>query len=202
MNLKKNNKETKEVKEEKINKKEEVKEEKATEESSCGGSCEGCAGCGGSIDPETMVQILTSRNQELEDKYMRLQAEYLNFKTRTQSEVSRMLQYEGEDFIKEILVIKDNFERAIMMDDNDLSDEVSKFLSGFKMILGNLTGLLDKFEVKEVDCLGLEFDPHVSEAVLTEHDENKPENVVLEVLTKGYKYKDKLIRPAMVKVNK
>ena len=202
MNLKKNNKETKEVKEEKINKKEEVKEEKATEESSCGGSCEGCAGCGGSIDPKTMVQILTSRNQELEDKYMRLQAEYLNFKTRTQSEVSRMLQYEGEDFIKEILVIKDNFERAIMMDDNDLSDEVSKFLSGFKMILGNLTGLLDKFEVKEVDCLGLEFDPHVAEAVLTEHDENKPENVVLEVLTKGYKYKDKLIRPAMVKVNK
>ncbi len=199
MNLKKNNKETKE---EKINKKEEVKEEKATEESSCGGSCEGCAGCGGGIDPETMVQILTSRNQELEDKYMRLQAEYLNFKTRTQSEVSRMLQYEGEDFIKEILVIKDNFERAIMMDDNDLSDEVSKFLSGFKMILGNLTSLLDKFEVKEVDCLGLEFDPHVSEAVLTEHDENKPENVVLEVLTKGYKYKDKLIRPAMVKVNK
>ena len=202
MNLKKNNKETKEVKEEKINKKEEVKEEKATEESSCGGSCEGCAGCGGSIDPETMVQILTSRNQELEDKYMRLQAEYLNFKTRTQSEVSRMLQYEGEDFIKEILVIKDNFERAIMMDDNDLSDEVSKFLSGFKMILGNLTSLLDKFEVKEVECLGLEFDPHVAEAVLTEHDENKPENVVLEVLTKGYKYKDKLIRPAMVKVNK
>ena len=149
-----------------------------------------------------MVQILGSRNQELEDKYMRLQAEYLNFKTRTQTEVSRMLQYEGEDFIKEILVVKDNFERAIMMDDNDLSDEVSRFLSGFKMILGNLTALLDKFEVREIECLGLEFDPNVAEAVLTEHDENKPENVVLEVLTKGYKYKDKVIRHAMVKVNK
>lgn len=196
MNLKKNSKENKE----KINT--ETSENEVKEESGCAGSCEGCAGCGGGIDPETMVQILTARNQELEDKYMRLQAEYLNFKTRTQNEVSRMLQYEGEDFIKEILVIKDNFERAIMMDDNDLSDEVSKFLSGFKMILGNLTNLLDKFEVKEVECLGLEFDPHVAEAVITEHDENKPENVVLEVLTKGYKYKDKLIRPAMVKVNK
>ena len=98
--------------------------------------------------------------------------------------------------------LKDNLERAIMMDDNDLSDEVSKFLSGFKLILGNLTQLFDKYEVKEVDCLGLEFDPNVAEAVLTEHDETKPENVVLEVLTKGYKYKDKLIRPAMVKVNK
>lgn len=171
------------------------------EDSGCSGSCAGCSGCG-SIDPEMMIQILGSRNKELEEKYMRLQAEFLNFKTRTQGEISKMLQYEGEDFIKEILVIKDNLERAVSMDDNDLSDEVSKFLSGFKMILGNLTALLDKYEVREVECLGLEFDPHVSEAVLTEHDENKPENIVLEVYTKGYKYKDKLIRPAMVKVNK
>lgn len=190
-----------EIKNNKVNENSETHEEVKTEESSCGGSCSGCSGCG-TVDPEMVVQILESRNKELEEKYMRLQAEYLNFKTRTQSEISKMLQYEGEGFIKEILTIKDNLERAIMMDDNDLSDEVSKFLSGFKMILGNLTALLDKFEVKEVECLGLEFDPHVAEAVLTEHDENKPENVVLEVLTKGYKYKDKLIRPAMVKVNK
>ena len=193
--MKKNNKQKEEIKEE-------VKEEVKEETAGCSpDGCESCGGCGG-IDPETMVQILGARNQELEDKYMRLQAEYLNFKTRTQTEISRMLQYEGEDFIKEILNIKDNFERAIMMDDDDLSDEVSKFLSGFKMILGNLTNLLDKFEVREVECLGCEFDPHVAEAVLTEHDETKPENVVLEVLTKGYKYKDKLLRPAMVKVNK
>ena len=185
----------------KKNKKEEVKEEKVVDGGCSEGGCESCAGCGG-IDPETMVKILGSRNQELEDKYMRLQAEYLNFKTRTQSEVSRMLQYEGEEFIKEILNIKDNLERAIIMDDNDLSDEVSKFLSGFKMILGSLTQVLDKFEVHEIECLGLEFDPNLEEAVLTEHDENKPENVVLEVLTKGYKYKDKVIRHAMVKVNK
>ena len=199
--MKKSNKEKEELKNN------ENVSENVNETETAGGcspeGCAGCSGCGGNnIDPETIIQILGSRNQELEDKYMRLQAEYLNFKTRTQGEVSRMLQYEGEDFIKEILVIKDNLERAIMMDDNDLSDEVSKFLSGFKMILGNLTQLLDKFEVHEVECLGLEFDPHVAEAVLTEHDENKPENVVLEVLTKGYKYKDKLLRPAMVKVNK
>ena len=171
------------------------------EEAGCCGDCSGCGGCG-SMDDATVSQILAARNQELEEKYMRLQAEFLNFKTRTQTEVSRMLQYEGEDFIKEILNIKDNFERAVMMDDNDLSDEVSRFLSGFKMILGNLTNVLDKFEVKEIECVGLEFDPHVAEAVLTDHDENKPENVVLEVLTKGYKYKDKVIRHAMVKVNK
>ena len=165
----------------------EVKETKETVEEAggCGGSCDSCGGCGSQIDPETIIQILGNRNQELEDKYMRLQAEYLNFKTRTQGEVSRMLQYEGEDFIKEILNIKDNFERAIMMDDNDLSDEVSRFLSGFKMILGSLTSLLDKYEVKEVECLGKEFDPHVAEAVLTEHDEAKPENVGSDTETKA-----------------
>ena len=187
-----------------------IKKDKKTEgvknatinEEGCTHSCETCGGCEPHIDPETIIQILDSRNKELEDKYMRLQAEYLNFKTRTQSEVSRMLMYEGEEFIKEMLTIKDNLERAVMMDDNDLSDEVSKYLSGFKMILGSLTSLFDKFEVKEVDALGKEFDPHHMEAVLTEHDENKPENVVLEVLTKGYTYKDKLLRPAMVKVNK
>ena len=171
------------------------------EDHSCNGCCDGCSGCG-TMDAETISELLVARNQELEEKYMRLQAEYLNFKTRTQTEVSRMLQYEGEDFIKEILNVKDNFERAVMMDDSDLSDEVSRFLSGFKMILGNLTNLLDKFEVREIECVGLEFDPHVAEAVLTDHDETKPENVVLEVLTKGYKYKDKVIRHAMVKVNK
>ena len=171
------------------------------EQSSCGGSCESCGGCG-NIDPQMIIDILSSKNQELEDKYIRLQAEYLNFKTRTQGEVSRMLKYEGETFFKELLSVKDNFERAIMMDDNDLGDEVSKFLSGFKMILGNLTTILDKYEIKEIDCLGKEFDPNYEEAVLTEHDSNKPENVVLEVLTKGYMYKDKLLRPAMVKVNK
>lgn len=170
-------------------------------EDECCGSCEDCAGCG-SVDNETIIQILDARNKELEEKYMRLQAEYLNFKTRTQNEVSRMLQYEGEDFIKELLPIKDNLERAIMMDDNDLGDEVSKFLSGIKMILGNISALFEKFQVKEIECLGLEFDPTVAEAVLVDKDENKPENVVLEVLSKGYKYKDKVIRHAAVKVNK
>ena len=177
-------------------------EDECSCESGCEGNCGGNCGCGSEIDNDTMIQILEARNAELEEKYMRLQAEFLNFKTRTQTEVSRMLQYEGEEFIKEILVIKDNLERALIMNTSDLSSEVSMFLNGFKMILGNLTATLDKFEVKEVECLGLEFDPNVAEAVLTEHDENKPENVVLEVLTKGYKYKDKLIRPAMVKVNK
>mgnify|MGYP003415343680 CR=1 FL=1 len=85
--------------------------------------------------------------------------------------------------------------------DNDLSDEVSKFLSGFKMIYSNLIGVLNKNEVKEIVAYGVEFDPNIHQAVLMEHDETKPSGVVLEVLQKGYMYKDKCIRPAMVKVN-
>ena len=140
--------------------------------------------------------------KEAEDKYLRLQAEFINFRNRTSIEVSNSLKYEGETFIKELLTTVDNFERAIILDDNnDMSDEVSRFLSGFKMIYGNLKSLLDKYEIKEIDALGKEFDPTCMDAVLTEHDEAKPANVVIEVLTKGYMYKDKVIRPAMVKVN-
>ena len=61
--------------------------------------------------------------------------------------------------------------------------------------------MLNKFEVKEIEAEGLEFDPTYHHAVLTDHDENKPAGVVLEVLQKGYMYKDRVIRPAMVKVN-
>ena len=145
---------------------------------------------------------LESKLNEALDKNMRLQAEFVNYKTRTEQEKIIMFKYEGESLIKQILEVVDDFERAIKMDDNDLSDEVSNFLKGFKMIYTRIITILDKLEVKAVEVEGKEFDPNFAEAVLTEHDENKPENVVLEVLKKGYMYKDKLLRPAMVKVNK
>ncbi len=151
---------------------------------------------------DKLIEELKTKINLLEDKNRRTQAEFINFRTRTENEISNMFKFEGEGIIKELLDVKDDFERAIMMDDNDLSDEVSKFLEGFKMIYTRLMSMFDKLEVKELDIEGKEFDPTVSEAVLTDHDESKPENVILEVLKKGYTYKGKLIRPAMVKVNK
>ena len=115
--------------------------------------------------------------------------------------MDRILKYKNEDILKEFLPIIDNFERAIKMDDNDLSDEVSKFLEGFKIIYTNTLNMMNKFDVKEISADGCEFDPAFHHAVLTEHDETKPSGVVLEVLQKGYIYKDRVIRPAMVKVN-
>lgn len=148
------------------------------------------------------INELKEKVSLLEDKNKRTQAEFINYMARTDKEKASLLKYDGEKLIKKILDVTDDFERAIMMDDNDLSDEVSNFLKGFKMIYTRLIGVLDEMEVKPIDVEGKEFDPSISEAVLTEHDETKPENVVLEVLKKGYTYKDKLVRPAMVKVNK
>ena len=135
------------------------------------------------------------------EKAMRAQAEMLNFKRRKEEETASMLKYANEDVLKSLLPIVDNFERAIKLDDNDLSDEVSKFLSGFKMIYTSIIEVLNKYEVKEIIADGVEFDPKIHQAVLMEHDETKPGGVVLEVLQKGYMYKDRVIRPAMVKVN-
>ena len=135
------------------------------------------------------------------DKVLRTQAEMMNFKRRKEEEISYMLKYANEDILKALLPIVDNFERAIKLDDNDLSDDVSKFLSGIKMIYTSVIDVLNKFEVKEIIADGVEFDPKIHQAVLMEHDEAKPSGVVLEVLQKGYLYKDKVIRPAMVKVN-
>ena len=135
------------------------------------------------------------------DKALRANAEMMNFKRRKEEETSNMLKYANEDVLKSLLPVVDNFERGIKLDDNDLSDEVSKFLSGFKMIYSNLIGVVNKNEVKEIEAYGVEFDPTIHQAVLMEHDDAKPSGVVLEVLQKGYMYKDKCIRPAMVKVN-
>lgn len=136
-----------------------------------------------------------------DEKLLRVQAEMVNFKRRKEEEVSYMMKYCNEDILKSMLPIIDNFERGIQMDDSDLSDEVSKFLSGFKMIYSDIVGIMNKNEVKEIEAEGVEFDPRVHQAVLMEDDEAKPHGVVLEVLQKGYMYKDKVIRPAMVKVN-
>lgn len=137
----------------------------------------------------------------LKESLLRNQAELQNYKRRKEDEVSKIMKYKDEEFIKEILPVLDNFERAIKMDDNDLTDEVSKFLEGFKLIYTNMINILGKFDVKEVDAEGVEFDPNYHHAVLTDHDDNKPAGVILEVLQKGYMYKDRVIRPAMVKVN-
>lgn len=152
-------------------------------------------------EKNTQIEELTKKINTLQELLLRNQAELQNYKRRKEEETEKILKYKNEDLIKQILNIVDNFERAIRMDDSDLSDEVSKFLEGFKLIYTNMLNILNQFDVKPIDAEGVEFDPEYHHAVLTAHDENKPAGVVLEVLQKGYLYKDRVIRAAMVKVN-
>ena len=135
--------------------------------------------------------------RDLSDKVLRLSAEIQNIGKRHNEEVQNMFKYEGLDFIKDILPIVDNFERAIEMD----KSVNEKFLEGYKMIYSNLISILEKYEVKAIDCQDKEFDPNTMEAIMTEHVDGVEPNYVLMVLQKGYIYKDKVIRHAFVKVS-
>ena len=147
------------------------------------------------------IEELNSKIKTLEDALLRSKAELLNYRKRKDEETAKILKYAEEDILTGFLPILDNFERAISMDDNNFGDETSKFLEGFRMVYNQTKSLLEKFEVKEIECMEQEFDPAKEQAIGTEKDENKPSGIVLKVYQKGYMYKDKILRHAMVIVN-
>ena len=147
------------------------------------------------------IQELEEKIKVYEEKSLRDKAEMINYRRRKEEETSKMLKYCNEDLIKQLLPVIDNFERAIKMDDDNLEDEVSKFLSGFKMIYSNLALTLQNFEVKAIDGANKPFDPVYHDAVMTEHRDDLEPGMIIEVLQKGYMLKDRVIRPAMVKVS-
>ena len=147
------------------------------------------------------IEELTEKNKMLEEKVLYKDAELINYRKRKDDEVSSMLRYANANIIIQMLSIVDDIERAISLDDNVLDDEVSKFLSGIKMIYSRLVKTLNDFEVKEIEALDKEFNPNFHQAVFTAKVEGKEANIVVEVLQKGYMYKDKVLRPSMVKVS-
>ena len=147
------------------------------------------------------IEELIEKNKMLEEKILYKDAELINYRKRKDDEVSSMLKYANADMILQILSIVDDLERAISLDDAVLDDEVSKFLSGIKMIYSRLIKILNDYEVKEIEALDKEFNPNYHQAVFTAKVEGKDANIVIEVLQKGYIYKDKVIRPSMVKVS-
>lgn len=150
------------------------------------------------------VKLLEEKNKLLEEslnqekaKSMRIQAEMANIKRHKDEEISNLIKYEGEDMIKSLLPIIDNFERALSLE----NDENKEFLEGFRMIYNKLITIMDNNEVSVIDQKNVTFDPSIHQAVATEKVEGTDANMVLDILQKGYKYKDKLLRPAMVKVS-
>lgn len=147
------------------------------------------------------IKQLQSDNQNLIDKVKLTQAELINYRKRKDEETANMLKFANQDLITELINVADNFERAIKLDDNDLTDELSKFLNGFKMMYANLMEILKKFGVEEINRVGEVFDPSQEQALMTDYVDDMDDDVVTEVLLKGYKLNGRVIRPASVKVN-
>lgn len=147
------------------------------------------------------IKKLEEENKNLLEKVKLAQADLVNYRRRKDDEVAITLKYANKDLIIELLSVVDNFERAIKLDDNDLTDELSKFLAGFKIMYATLMDILKKFGVEEINRVGEIFDPSLEQALLTDKVEDRQDEEVLEVLLKGYKLKDRVIRPASVKIN-
>lgn len=132
---------------------------------------------------------------EADDKYLRLCAEYDNYRKRTSKEKLEIFSDSTIKCIAEILPVLDNFERAI---ESECSDE--SFKNGMQMIYNQFSDSLKKIGVTEMEAMGAEFDPNLHNAIKQTEDENFGENTVCEVFQKGYMYNDKVIRHAVVAV--
>lgn len=173
------------------NKNEEIKEEKKAEEPKEHKK---------EHKKDKKLEELQNEVNTLKDKNMRIAAEMVNTLRRKDEETNRLLKYSNESLITELLPVIDNFERALNVDVT--STDVESYQKGMTMIYNSLKNILEKFEVKEIEAIDKEFDPSYLQAVMQEEKEGTKENIVIEVLQKGYTYKDKVIRPAMVKVSK
>jgi molecular chaperone GrpE len=150
---------------------------------------------------EEEIHTLQEEKKQLEEKVKLAQAESINYRRRKDEETESLLKFANQGIITEIIPIVDNFERAINKDENELSEELKKYFVGFKMMYSQLVDVLKKYGVEEINRVGEVFDPKQEQALLTDSREDLEDEVVIEVLLKGYKLKDRVIRPASVKIN-
>jgi len=144
-------------------------------------------------DSET--EKLKAELEKKNDLLLRTAAEFDNYKKRTEREKSGIAEYARAGIIKQLLPIIDNIERAAAAD-----KESPDYLKGIEMIIKQFEALSEKLQIDEIAKPGDKFDPTFHEAVMHIEDEELGENVIAEVLQKGYKTGDTVIRPAMVKV--
>lgn len=148
--------------------------------------------------PNKKDSIIEKLNKELADKtdlLTRTAAEFDNFKKRTEREKSSIAEYAKSSVVKTLLPILDNIERASAAD-----KESPDYIKGIEMIIKQFSELADNLGITEIGCKGEKFDPNFHDAVMHIEDENFGENEIADVLQKGYKLGDTVIRPAMVKV--
>ena len=146
---------------------------------------------------EAEIQRLTTENTTLQEKVKLAQAELVNYRKRKDEETANTIKYANQDLIIDLLVVVDNLERTL--ENQNVSEEVKKYQDGVRMIYDNIMNTLKSFGVEVINRVGQVFDPKYEQALLTECVED--DDIVLEVLLKGYMLKGRVIRPASVKIN-
>lgn len=144
---------------------------------------------------EKELEQKTKELAELNDRFLRMAAEYDNYKKRTTKEKEDISIIARSDMLKQLLPVFDNIDRA-----SQITDGGEKLVEGVALIKKSFTQTLEKIGIKEIDVLGKEFDPNTSEAIFHVDEEGKPENTVCEVLQKGYEFNGHIVRHALVKV--
>ncbi|CAM3794792.1 nucleotide exchange factor GrpE [Alkalicoccus chagannorensis] len=151
------------------------------------------------VQEDTAESRLETENAELKDRLARVQADYDNFRRRTKHEKESAAKYKSQTLAEGLLPALDNFERALMMEPE--TEEAKNLLQGMQMVYNQLNEALEAEGIHVMPAVGEAFDPHRHEAVMQVETDEYESNVVTEELQKGYVLKDKVIRPAMVKVN-
>ncbi|AOC91798.1 nucleotide exchange factor GrpE [Bacillus amyloliquefaciens] len=150
-------------------------------------------------DLQHQIDELQGLLDEKENKLLRVQADFENYKRRSRLEMEAAQKYRSQNVVTEILPALDNFERALQVEAE--SEQTKSLLQGMEMVRRQLMDALEKEGVEAIEAVGQEFDPNLHQAVMQVEDENFGSNIVIEELQKGYKLKDRVIRPSMVKVN-
>ncbi|MGZ4159487.1 MAG: nucleotide exchange factor GrpE [Neobacillus sp.] len=145
------------------------------------------------------IEMLKNKLDEADNRYLRLQADFDNFRRRSRLEIEAKEKYRAQKLITELLPAIDNFERAMKMEVEN--EQTKPLLQGMDMVYRSLLEALKNEGVEAIDAVNKEFDPHLHQAVMQVEDENFGSNIIVEEFQKGYILKDRVIRPSMVKVN-
>jgi molecular chaperone GrpE len=148
---------------------------------------------------DTIVQELTDKLQEEENKRFRLLADYENFKRRASLDKEALQKYRAQNVVTNLIPVLDNFARALAVEAK--TEEAQTMMTGLDMIYRTFVQALEDEGLVEIQALDQEFDPNFHQAIMTGSDKDKPTGIVLEQMQAGYMLKDRVLRPAMVKVN-
>ena len=144
------------------------------------------------------IESLKQQVETEENKYLKLYAEFENFKRRNRQEMETNNKYKHQEMVEDLLPIIDNFERALKIEGD--SESFNSLLKGVEMVYNDLVNTLMKHDVREIESVGQPFDPNYHQAVMTEASD-EDDGIVIEEFQKGYILKDRVIRPSMVKVS-